>query len=42
MRRWPGNERAVSSARCLGLAEAKMSEANFGRECEPGPDIEAP
>ncbi|HEY3422867.1 MAG TPA: hypothetical protein VGK13_06875 [Methanocellaceae archaeon] len=41
MRRWPGNERAVSSARCLGLAKGgERSEADRG--CKPDPDIEAP
>ena len=39
MRRWPGNERAVSSARCLGLAEPSKRTS---RGCKTGPDIEDP
>ena len=42
LRRCRGNGRGRLWPRRLALAEAKMSEANFGRGCERGHDIEAP
>ena len=35
MRRWPGNERAVSSARCLGLAEPDGAKRTSGEGASP-------